>query len=209
MMRTKLAAIALLSVPAVSASPAAAVTNFITNFDTVTFANGSHIVTSIEGWTGGTNGIEVQTGGVFGAPKSGANLVELDTTANSSMFRTVDAGIYTLTYRYSARPGAALATNGIGLYIGNTLLKTVASSGLVGNTPKTNTSWLTFTTTFTAQQASTLTFAALGASDGKGGYLDNIQLVGTALPVPEPGEWAMMLAGLGVVGFVASRRRSR
>lgn len=29
----------------------------------------------------------------------------------------------------------------------------------------------------------------------------------TAAPVPEPGEWAMMLAGLGVVGGVVARRR--
>lgn len=204
-MRTKLAATAFLAFGA--ASPAAAVTTFITNFDSVTFANGTHVVSSIEGWQGGALGIEVQTGGVFGAPKSPGNLVELDTTGNSSMFRTIDAGIYTLTYRYSARPGAALATNGVGLYLNNTVLRTMASSGMIGATPKANTSWLTFTTTFTAQQASTLTFAAIGTSDGLGGYLDNISLVGTALPVPEAGEWAMLLAGMGVVGFVGTRRR--
>lgn len=204
-MRTKLAAAVLVAMGA--ASPSAAVTTFITNFDSQTFANGTQVVSSIEGWQGGALGIEVQTGGVFGAPKSPGNLVELDTTGNSSMFRTIDAGIYTLTYRYSARPGAVIATNGIGLYVGDALLRTMASSGLIGNTPKANTSWLTFTTTFTAQQATTLTFAALGTSDGLGGYLDNISLVGTALPVPEAGEWAMLLAGMGVVGFIGTRRR--
>ena len=29
----------------------------------------------------------------------------------------------------------------------------------------------------------------------------------SAAPVPEPGEWAMIVAGLGVVGFTAARRR--
>ena len=30
----------------------------------------------------------------------------------------------------------------------------------------------------------------------------------TAAPVPEPGEWMMLLAGLGLMGVVARRRRS-
>ena len=34
-----------------------------------------------------------------------------------------------------------------------------------------------------------------------------LHLQGTVVAVPEPGEWAMWLAGLGVLGVVAQRRR--
>jgi len=37
-------------------------------------------------------------------------------------------------------------------------------------------------------------------------FVDNVELA--VAPVPEPHEWAMMLAGLGVVGVVAGRRRA-
>jgi hypothetical protein len=34
-------------------------------------------------------------------------------------------------------------------------------------------------------------------------------LVSTTNPVPEPGTYAMLLAGLGVLGFVAHRRKQQ
>ena len=36
----------------------------------------------------------------------------------------------------------------------------------------------------------------------------NSQLSMSVAAVPEPGEWAMMLAGLGIIGFVAKRKRA-
>lgn len=53
---------------------------------------------------------------------------------------------------------------------------------------------------------SELVVSLTGARTGQGANF-NGQLVLT--PVPEPETYALMLAGLGVVGFVASRRRAR
>jgi hypothetical protein len=75
----------------------------------------------------------------------------------------------------------------------------VASQGFSG--------WRTFTTTFTATSASqVLTFLAKGTPVGipPTTLIDGIQLVAA---VPEPGTYALMLAGLGLVGFLARKTR--
>ena len=192
------------------ASPAEAVTNFYSTFDDVTFpvdgnGFGETIVSSIDGWTAGPDGIRVQTGGIHGDPESFSNLVELDTTANSYMSRVLDAGSYTLIFGYSPRPGNPEASNVINVYFNDLIvpIQSVTQSGLDGD----NTNWNTITMNFDTATGGTLRFAADGSSDAAGGYLDDIELVGTALPVPEPGEWAMLVAGLGVIGTAASRRR--
>jgi hypothetical protein len=45
-----------------------------------------------------------------------------------------------------------------------------------------------------------------GSITGAGG--DDIATIGSVSPIPEPAEWAMMLAGLGAVSWAAKRRKS-
>lgn len=74
-------------------------------------------------------------------------------------------------------------------------------------------SWTTFNSSFTATGLTT-TIDLLGmAASANGNYigLDNVvvTLNHVANPVPEPETYAMMLAGLGLLGFVARRRKQK
>lgn len=187
-----------------AAAPAAAYSTFYTDFDDITLEGDEQIFADAQGWTAGPGGVRIQTGGIHGDPYSPANLVELDTGANSFMQRTIDAGVYRLIFAYSPRPGNNEDSNGIGVYFNGELL-TVTQSGENLN----NTDWTDIEVLFTAASSGSLRFASLGDADSMGGYLDDIELQGSPLPaVPEPGEWAMLAAGLGVIGMVARRRRA-
>ncbi len=156
-------------------------------------AGGYTTVATADGWTGGANGIELQNN-VAGAPAAtGGNVfVELDTFANSSMSRIIAGGSYDLSYLYSPRPGIPASSNGIQVFLNG-----VALGPLVTADGGSATQWSTISDSFTAAPGSTLTFAAEGVSDSLGGYVDNI----TLSAVPEPTTWAMMLLGVGMVGF--------
>jgi hypothetical protein len=187
---------------ALVSTPALAVTNFSSDFDSLSVPVGSYsIVNSIDGWTAGSGaGIEVQNHAA-GTPYSNPNLVELDSDNNSSMFRFIDAGIYTLTFQYSARPGVAAGSNIIDLFLGNSA--TPYLSVTANGTNVTN--WVQQTVNFTVFETTKLAFGAGGVSDSFGGYIDSINLSGTA--VPEPATWAMMILGMGAAGAMMRRRR--
>jgi len=186
------------------ALPASASQVFFSDFNDVAVADHNYTnVSSVDGWTGGAFGIELQDN-VAGAPATGLlndNFVELDSTANSSMSRTIGAGTYDLSFLYSARPGVAQGSNGISVFLNGVLLNPPGNLDIAGGA---NTVWTIQTAHFTADPNSVLTFAATGASDSLGGYIDDVKLT-TA--VPEPASWAMMIVGF--FGLGATLRRAR
>ncbi|OWQ93715.1 hypothetical protein CDN99_04490 [Roseateles aquatilis] len=180
----------------------AAPVNLLTNgsFESTVVGSGSYtIVNSTAGWTVGPNGLEIRNN-VAGSAFDGVNFVELDTTANSwisQTLNTVFGATYTMSFAYANRPDQlGAASNGLSWSIGSL-------SGLVGN--NTNTTWQTFTTTFTGTGSPmTLKFAAAGISDSYGTSLDKVSVTA----VPEPESLALLLAGLGAMGVVLRRRKA-
>lgn len=187
------------------ASPmiASAAVDLVTNgsFEADPQSNGSwNIYSSLTGWTGSPD-IELRNN-VAGTAFDGVNFVELDTYGNSSMSQLLvgSPGLYQLSFWYSARPGTG-ATNDITFTFDGsspvTLLNGV-SGGAAHN-------WQQYTTLVNFDGNGLLTFSATGISDSYGGSLDMISFTS---PVPEPETYAMLLVGLGLLGFSARQQRA-
>jgi len=59
-----------------------------------------------------------------------------------------------------------------------------------------------------ALTSSSYTIVISGLTTGQWGGAYTINMTGATSPVPEPSEYAMLLAGLGVIGMVARRRKT-
>lgn len=180
-------------------------TELITNgsFEADVIADNTYVTWgNLTGWTGGDHGIELRNN-VVGAAYDGHNFVELDTTANSSMSQTVQTNAgehYQLSFAYSPRQSVGVASNGIDVYWNNELIGTYSAKG----GPNGNI-WSTEVIDLTGRAGtSVLTFKAGGTSDSLGGSVDAVSLTSA---VPEPETYAMLLAGLGMMGMVARRRQ--
>jgi hypothetical protein len=155
--------------------------------------------TNLTGWTGGAYGIELRNN-VVGVAPDGVNFVELDTYANSSMSQSVATVLgqnYTLSFQFQDRPGVATSSQGLEVYWNGGLV------GSVNNSLGGGWQSVSYTLAGTGTTAA-LSFKAIGTEDSLGTSLDNVSLT-TA--VPEPETYAMLLAGLGLVGFAARRRK--
>jgi len=193
------ALVALLSAGSAFAAPVELLVNggFEANHQSAgTWANYDNLT----GWTGGSHGIELRNN-VAGVAAQGVNFVELDTTHNSSMTQSVQTVLgqhYTLTFQFEDRPGVAISSQGLSVDWGGVEIAHVNNS--------LNGTWETRTYSLIGDgSAMKLKFIATGTSDSYGSSLDNVSLTAA---VPEPETYAMLLAGLGLVGVVARRRKA-
>lgn len=184
---------------------AAQAQNLVVNgsFEANSIAAGNWItVNSTSGWTGAPN-IEIRNSAV-GNAQQGSNFVELDTSGNSGMFQdvTTGAGWYQLSFWYSARQGVAAGSNGLDFTFGS------LSGNVLANVAGANSGnvWQQYTANVLLSAGNNrLTFEATGLSDSLGGSLDNVSVTA----VPEPETYAMMLAGLALMGSIARRRKNK
>ncbi len=170
------------------------------SFEANSQASGTwNIYGNLVGWTGMSN-IELRNN-VAGTAQNGFNFVELDTTKNMSMKQTLTGyGDYLLSFWYSARPGTSSTTNGLSYSLGS-----LSGSVLNGVAGSSSNNWQHFQGIVTLSGTTDLIFGAIGTSDSYGGSLDNVSVTA----VPEADTYAMMLAGLGMIGTIVRRRKSR
>jgi choice-of-anchor C domain-containing protein len=169
--------------------------------------------TQVTGWTIEWGSIDYIN--AYWQPADGSYSVDLFGNAQariSQTFATTVGQQYQVSFQYSVNPDNYTAnTRGV-IYAA----VDGVGAGPVGNfaytagpNSRASMNWQSASFTFTATgAATTLRFSAYDVQNpGQccwGAALDNVAVAA----VPEPHEWAMMLAGLGMVGVIARRRRA-
>ena len=165
-----------------------------------TVITGWTVVTDATAWIGPTNpfGLTASEGSYFldmtnyqaGPPFAGVTQT-VATTPGASYVLSFDLGGST----FWGRPDSLLASAG-----GTSATFTTGPA----STATPNNDWYHETMAFVATSASTV-ITLQGSAGAKYIGLDNVSVVPTA-SVPEPGRWALMLAGLVLAGAVSRRR---
>ncbi len=163
------------------------------------------VYSALRGWkTASGLGIEVQSDRTLSNidAQDGDHYIELDGLGNSSISQKLNlsAGSYVLSFWYSPRTTLNI-TNTIGYSLGS-IVSGQVTHGTGGASVGV---WTEVRTTFTVLSGANydLTFAALGTSDGIGGFIDNVTL--ETVPVPAAG--LGLLTGLFLLGGLRSRQR--
>ncbi len=144
----------------------------------------------------------------------GANNISIDLYGNapgilSTSFETVLGRFYTLSFQVSNNPYGS-NTSPFSFILGP--LAVIGSVSGVTTSPY-NQAFNTFTAGFTAGSTGSASLAFFGrdvpgASGSSGPVLDNVLITDNVVTaVPEPGEWAMMLAGLAAIAYTVKKRK--
>ena len=171
---------------------------------------GSPVIT---GWTVAGMGVDL-VGSNYWSASEGIQSVDLSRRGAGSIsqsFATITGNAYLVTFDLSGNPyGGVDDKISVLTFSGNEPVNQVYSVTAV-NSP-TNMLWETYGFNFIATSAlSTLTFAS-GENSRFGPALDNVGIAdmgGSGSTVPEPSTWIMLLAGFGLVGASARKRRFR
>ncbi|MBC7521155.1 MAG: choice-of-anchor C family protein [Sandarakinorhabdus sp.] len=166
--------------------------------------------TAITGWTVGGFGVDY-IGGYWQAA-DGVRSVDLSALSAGSISQSIATVIgqtYTVGFDLSGNPDGGIGNKiAVSTISGSLPIISVYNVGAANS--RSNMDWQHFTYSFTAFSAlSSLTFASAEYSPF-GPAIDNISIDGgggIGSDVPEPASWAMMIAGFGLVGLSARRRR--
>jgi len=170
------------------------------DFETLTAANpvGTYLTvnnsaTTITGWSVGNISVDVVNGAYNAISGNSIDLAGTPGPGSLSQTFTLAAGSYQLSFDLGRNTDDAPYAN---VVLGSTNFGTK-----IGGTGAT---FIHYVLPYvSAGGATTLSFTNLGTPGG--GILDNVSVTA----VPEPENYAMMLAGLGLIGFVAHRRAKR
>lgn len=156
---------------------------------------------ALSSWTVSPNGtVDIHgAGGIFDLIPGNGSYVDLDgTTSSSGLFSNnvnlIEGSTYTLSFDLAGSHRGSAET--VNVNFGST----VASYSFNSEDP-----FSTFTLNFTPESSGSYSFSYLNVGgDNVGALLDNVSVSA----VPEPEIYAMLLVGLGMMGFMTRRRKA-
>lgn len=192
---------------AAAAGQASANTNLVANgsfeANTVAGLSANYSTTSqgISDWTIGVFNVDLVGSGWTAA--DGVNSVDLNGNKKGEIHQTLTTTVgqtYLLSFELAGNFQGGPAVKTMSVNIGPNGLYTFDTTGKSAG----NMGWTSYSKTFVAvSTATTLSFAS-NTSGAYGAVLDNVSVTA----VPEPETFAMLLAGLGMMGAIARRRKA-